>query len=88
MLGSLGAASYRARLVLPPDLDAAVLQAAGATLGGAVAAAQSSPALTSSLLPVARQAFTDAMLTAAAVGSLSLLALAILVQRRLRQAGT
>lgn len=84
LLGSLGAAIYRARLVLPANADAAALQPAAGTLGGVVAAAEESPALASTLLPIARQAFTDAMLSAAAIGTFSLLVLAFLVQRRLK----
>ncbi len=83
VLGSLGAAIYRARLVLPAGLDEAGMEAAAGTLGGAVAAAQESPALVHALLPVARQAFTDAMLGTAAIGTLCLAALAVLVHRRL-----
>src|SRR5690606_41675612 len=64
LLGSLGAAIYRARLVLPPDLDASALGAVGGTRGGAVGAAPPRPALTAAPLPGARHALPAPLLAA------------------------
>jgi DHA2 family multidrug resistance protein-like MFS transporter len=88
LLGSLGAAIYRARFAPPEGIDADALDAAGNTLGGAVAAAREWPVIADTLLPAARQAFTEGMLGAAALGALSLFVLAALVQRHLREAGS
>ena len=88
LLGSLGAAIYRARMVpLPEGLDAAAAAAAGATLGGAVAAAAEAPQFAATLLATACQAFTDGMLASAAIGVLCLLLLAWHVARALREPG-
>jgi DHA2 family multidrug resistance protein-like MFS transporter len=86
LLGSLGAAIYRARIAqaLPPSLDAASAQAAGATLGGAVEAAAQHPSVAEVLLGQANVAFTNGMLAAAAIGLVCLLSMAVYVHRALR----
>jgi MFS transporter, DHA2 family, multidrug resistance protein len=86
LLGSLGAAIFRSRMVaaLPPGLDAASSQAAGATLGGAVEVASQNPTLAEALLAPAHIAFTSGMLMAAAIGMASLLLMAVYVNRALR----
>jgi DHA2 family multidrug resistance protein-like MFS transporter len=86
LLGSLGAAIFRARMmpVLPPALDAVSAQTASATLGGAVEIAAHNPALAQVLLEPARIAFTSALLAAAGIGMVCLLAMALQVNRALR----
>jgi DHA2 family multidrug resistance protein-like MFS transporter len=85
LLGSLGAAVYRARMVeLPAELQDAAAESAGATLGGAVAAAHDAPALADAFLPAALQAFTTGMQGAVAVGVVCLTALTLMVHRAMK----
>ena len=86
LLGSLGAAIFRARMAtaMPPELDAASSQVAGSTLGGAVEMAAQNPLVAEALLAPAHVAFTSGMLTAAAIGLVSLLLMAVYVNRALR----
>lgn len=86
LLGSLGAAIFRARMAtaMPPELDAASAQVAGSTLGGAVEMAAQNPLVADALLAPAHVAFTSGMLTAAAIGLVSLLLMAVYVNRALR----
>jgi DHA2 family multidrug resistance protein-like MFS transporter len=86
LLGSLGAAIFRARMAqaLPPSLDAISAQAASATLGGAVEVVTQQPALAAALLAPAKTAFTNGMLAAAVIGLVCLLAMAVHVNRALR----
>jgi len=85
MLGSLGAAVYRARMVeLPPGFDPATAESARATLGGAVAAAREAPDLAGSFLPAAQQAFADGYLGAAIVAVACVAALTLAVNRAMK----
>lgn len=85
LLGSLGAAIYRARMVdTPPGLDPVAAESASATLGGAVAAAHDAPELAGSLLPAAQQAFTDGLLGAALTAVVCVAALTVVVNRAMK----
>jgi DHA2 family multidrug resistance protein-like MFS transporter len=86
LLGSLGAAIFRARMMaaMPPSLDATSAQTASATLGGAVEVAAGNPAIADALLIPANTAFTHGLLAAAAIGLTCLLAMALYVNRALR----
>lgn len=81
LLGSLGAAIYRARMqAMPAGINAADAEAARATLGGAAEVAGHSPG-GDLLLAHAREAFTHSMVIVAAVGVVALLLLAVQVNR-------
>ncbi|MET9349923.1 MFS transporter [Streptomyces termitum] len=77
LLGSLGAAVYRAGVELPASVPAY----AGDTLAGAVEAAKgvASQAEVTSLLASAREAFTDGLNVIGAIGTVVALASAVLV---------
>jgi DHA2 family multidrug resistance protein-like MFS transporter len=87
ILGSIGVAIYRGEVArsLPPDVPAAVAVAARDTLGGAVGAAGELPtAIAQALLGVARQAFVEGMIIAAAIGAVVAVGVAILAIIALR----
>jgi MFS transporter, DHA2 family, multidrug resistance protein len=86
LLGSLGAAIYRTQMMnaVPEDLAPAAAEAARSTLGGAAAVAEDLPAIADSLLAAARAAFTDGLVTTAAIGVVCLVLLAAHVRRALR----
>lgn len=87
VLGSIGTAIYRARLVdaVPASVPETAADAARDTLGGALAAAQQLPdAIGQQLVNAAQSAFTQGLHVAAGVGALVALSIAILVATRLR----
>ncbi len=86
IFGSLGTLLYRERLmdIVSADVPADSAAAAGATLGGALAAASALPDTLGALLrDAARLAFTDALHAAAAAGAALLVIAALLVRRML-----
>lgn len=90
LLGSAGAALYGWRLVpaLPPGLDAAAVQAARATLGGAMDVAQALPAgAADTLREAARAAFVDTLQAVAVVAAALIVLAAWLAGRILRGPG-
>lgn len=87
VFGSLGMALYRSRLAAawPAGLDPAANDTAFATLGGALAAAQSTGGTAgAALLQAARDAFTDAVQWSGVGGFLVVLAACALAARLLR----
>ena len=93
MLGSLGAALYRSRMegIVLPDLPAATAEAARATLGGALAAANAlAPPQASALIDAAQDAFMQGFRTAAwlsILGMLVCMAITLTVLRDARPGG-
>jgi MFS transporter, DHA2 family, multidrug resistance protein len=89
VLGSIGAATYRGQLAgtVPAGVPAAAGEAARATLGGALDAAQGLPAqLGAALQDAAREAFTSGLRLVFAVNAGLTLAIAVLVAVLLRRA--
>ncbi len=85
VLGSVGAAVYRGTLVIGPAVPADAAAAAGEGITSAVATAALLPgAAGAQLLTAAREAFTSGLNTAAAVGSVLFVALALLAVSTLR----
>jgi DHA2 family multidrug resistance protein-like MFS transporter len=87
ILGSLGTAVYRSEVAeaLPPDIPAAVADAARDTLGGALAIAETLPdALADVLVAAAQVAFVDALHLVAAVAAILALITAIVAAAALR----
>jgi DHA2 family multidrug resistance protein-like MFS transporter len=87
ILGSIGTAVYRTRMAdaMPNGVPAAVDEAARGTLGGATAVAEALPGqLGAALLGTARDAFTQAFVTTAAVNAVLILVLAIAATLLLR----
>jgi MFS transporter, DHA2 family, multidrug resistance protein len=86
LLGSLAAAIYRLRMLdgVPDGLAPAAAEAARATLGGAVAVAEGSPAVASSLLPAARAAFTEGFVVSAGLALVIAVGLMALARVALR----
>jgi DHA2 family multidrug resistance protein-like MFS transporter len=93
VLGSIGTATYRGQLAgaVPAGVPAAAGEAARATLGGALNAAQALPAqLGAALQDAAREAFTSGLRLVFAVNTGLTLAIAVLVAvllRRVRPGG-
>ena len=88
VIGSIGAAVYRQHMLeqLPSELPKALSLAAGDTLGGALgAAAQLGPELGEPVLAAARDSFSLALHTNAAIGAGILAITAVLVAVMLRQ---
>ncbi|MEX2425715.1 MAG: hypothetical protein WD401_03035, partial [Thermomicrobiaceae bacterium] len=88
VLGSVSTAVYRINLTgsLPSDISGSARSTALDTLGGAVAIAQELPALLGDLLlESARNAFTEGLAAAAAIGGLAMLVLAVLCLVMLRE---
>ncbi|SDI55133.1 MFS transporter, DHA2 family, multidrug resistance protein [Rhodococcus triatomae] len=86
VMGSVGAAVYRATIDLPSPLPAPVEDAAGATLPGALAAADGLPAeVAGQIAEAARTAFVQGMSVAALSGAVVLAGLAVVVPRLLRR---
>jgi DHA2 family multidrug resistance protein-like MFS transporter len=86
LLGSIGTAVYRARVAhaVPDAVPAGAVEAASATLGGAIATAAELPvALGAALLEPARQAFLAGFRLVAILSALLTLALAAFAWRRL-----
>jgi DHA2 family multidrug resistance protein-like MFS transporter len=78
VLGSISAAVYRTRLVLPPNVDASGGAAVSDTLGAAADLASRLPAAVGAgLLTSAQQAFTAGLQWATAAGSVVLLAMTV-----------
>jgi MFS transporter, DHA2 family, multidrug resistance protein len=91
VLGSIGTAVYRTRMAdaMPNGVPAALDEAARGTLGGATAVAEQLPGqLGAALLGTARDAFTQAFVTTAAVNAVLILVLAIAATLLLRRAQT
>jgi DHA2 family multidrug resistance protein-like MFS transporter len=89
VLGSIGTAAYRARMAdaVPAGVPLEAAEAAQATLGGAVVAAEQLPnQLGLALLDAARAAFTQSLELTAAIGAAVVLAAAVLVVAALRRA--
>ena len=89
LLGSIGAAIYRAQVTatLPAGLPLETIAATRETLGGAVVAAESLPApLSAALLASARDAFVQGLQTTALIGAVGLAAMAIVAAILLRDA--
>jgi DHA2 family multidrug resistance protein-like MFS transporter len=89
ILGSIGTAVYRSRMAaaMPNGVPAEVDEAARGTLGGATAVAEQLPGqLGAALLGTARDAFTQAFVTTAAVNAVLILLLAIAATLMLRRA--
>jgi DHA2 family multidrug resistance protein-like MFS transporter len=86
LLGSLGAAIYRLRMLdgVPDGLAPLAADAARATLGGAVAAAEDAPAFATALLPAARAAFTEGFVVSAGLALVIALGLMALARVALR----
>jgi DHA2 family multidrug resistance protein-like MFS transporter len=87
VLGSIGTAVYRSRLIdsMPGGLPAEVRGAAQDTLGGAIAVAQDLPAeLRGELVDAARAAFTPGLQLSAAICGIVAIALAAVVVALLR----
>jgi DHA2 family multidrug resistance protein-like MFS transporter len=90
VFGSIGIALYRHTLVatLPADMPAAATDAAVATLGGAIAVAETLGGSTGpALAAAARAAFTDGLRLTAAMGALIVVVASIVAARMLRQRG-
>ena len=88
--GSIGVAIYRGVLggALPAGLPTSVTQAAIATLGGAVVAAQQVPGDTgAALLDAARDAFVRGLVRCQLVSGIGSLALAVFASRTFRRVG-
>jgi MFS transporter, DHA2 family, multidrug resistance protein len=88
VLGSIGAAAYRAQMAdtIPPGVPPAAADAARDTLGAALVAAEQLPAqLGTALLDAARQAFTQGFRLTSAIGAALALALAALAAALLRR---
>jgi MFS transporter, DHA2 family, multidrug resistance protein len=89
VLGSVGAAAYRAQMAdtIPPGVPPAAADAARDTLGAALVAAGQLPAeLGTALLDAARQAFTEGFQLTAAISAALALALAALAAALLGRA--
>ncbi len=89
ILGSIGAAVYRAEVIdaVPPGVSPAAADAAQDTLGGAMSVAQQLPErLGHGLVEAARIAFTEGLHLTAAVGAAVAIGVAILVATQLRHA--
>jgi MFS transporter, DHA2 family, multidrug resistance protein len=87
ILGSIGVAIYRGDIArsLPDTIPAEAVVAARDTLGGAVGAAAGLPnGLDTVLLEVARQAFTQGMVVAAAISTVVAVGIAVLALVALR----
>jgi DHA2 family multidrug resistance protein-like MFS transporter len=87
ILGSIGTAVYRARMTaaLPNGVPDDVSEVARGTLGGATAVAERLPdQLGATLLGTARDAFTQAFVTTAAVNAILVLVTAIVAIAMLR----
>jgi MFS transporter, DHA2 family, multidrug resistance protein len=87
ILGSIGVAIYRGDIArsLPDTIPAEAVVAARDTLGGAVGAAAGLPnGLDTILLEVARQAFTQGMVVAAAISTVVAVGIAVLALVALR----
>lgn len=80
VLGSIATAIYRARMIgaVPPALPSETAEAARATLGGAVMAANQAPGQAEPMLSLARDAFTQGMQINAGLATAGLLATAVL----------
>ncbi|MGH7309240.1 MAG: MFS transporter [Candidatus Rokuibacteriota bacterium] len=90
ILGSIGAAVYRSTMAgaVPTGVSPEAAEAARATLGGAVAAAERLPdGLGAALLIPAREAFTDGMQLAIAICAATVAATAPVVAALLRRVG-
>lgn len=89
VFGSLGSALYAHRLAaaMPPEVGAAAAAEATATLGGALAVAQTlSAPVAAPLLGAARAAFVDALAITAAAGALVVALACVAAVRILRRA--
>jgi MFS transporter, DHA2 family, multidrug resistance protein len=87
LLGVAGSAVYRSRMAdsLPAGLPGEAAEAAGDTLGGAVAAAGQLPdQLGAALLDAAREAFTQGLHVTAALSAAAATAIAVLIAVLLR----
>jgi MFS transporter, DHA2 family, multidrug resistance protein len=85
VLGSVGAAVYRATLTIAPDVPPAAAHAADEGIVGAVLAAAQLPGDVGALLTAAaREAFTTGLNTAAGVGSVVFVAMAVLALSRMQ----
>jgi MFS transporter, DHA2 family, multidrug resistance protein len=87
LLGTIGTAIYRSGVAdaVPAGLPSAAKDAAGDTLGGALAVAESLPNGSGSvLIDAARDAFTQGLHVAAATGAVIAIGIAIMVAVRLR----
>jgi DHA2 family multidrug resistance protein-like MFS transporter len=90
VLGSIGVAVYRNELTdaVPDDVPSAVSETATETLGGATEVSEGLPnELGATLLGAAREAFTQGLQTAAAVGAAVAIATAVLAALLLRRTG-
>ncbi|WP_336205929.1 MFS transporter [Nonomuraea sp. LPB2021202275-12-8] len=86
VFGSIAAAVYRAGLDVPEGVSASAAEAAGDTLGGAVAVAVEQPApIAAALLDSARAAFTGGLAAVAVASAVVLLVAAALAATVLRQ---
>jgi DHA2 family multidrug resistance protein-like MFS transporter len=88
LLGSIGAAVYRSRLIdaVPAGVPPQAAEAARDTLGGALTVAQELPdRLGAGLLDAAREAFTQGLRLTAVIGALVAVAVAIVVVALLRR---
>jgi DHA2 family multidrug resistance protein-like MFS transporter len=91
VLGSVGAAVYRSQMAdaIPAGVPAEAARTAHDTLAGATATARQLPAeAATELLHSARQAFTTGLNTAAVIGAIVFVALAVLAVTVLRHAGS
>jgi DHA2 family multidrug resistance protein-like MFS transporter len=89
IFGSIGVAVYRGSLPGVPGVPADVLEAARATLGGAVAIAPVLPEqLAAQLVDAAREAFTNGLQVAAAISAVGSMGLALFTAVMLRRTGS
>ncbi|MGW0478685.1 MFS transporter [Nonomuraea sp. NPDC003214] len=85
IFGSIAAAVYTARLTVPDGVSPEAAEAAGDTLGGAIAVASGQPGpVAAALADAAREAFGSGLAVAAGAGAAVVLAAAIMAATALR----